>query len=162
MRRQNLNQAQLADASGLTQGAISRLVRLDYGNMSINTCVRVAAGFDCGFVAMLVPFNELPDFMDRVSEKSVGIPSFDEVAAQAESIEKTQKAAKVAVKNLSGPQPVEQAPMYLAHSQALPEMPTQSNLFRPELVQSGDAELLNGFNARHAAVAQGSQEQPAA
>ena len=40
------SQARLAKESNLTQGEISRAEDPDYGNLTINTLVRIASGFD--------------------------------------------------------------------------------------------------------------------
>lgn len=79
MRQQNMNQEKLAQASDLTQGAISRVIRLDNGNVTVNTCVRVAAGLDCAFVPLFVPFDELHMYLDRVSEDRAAVPSFEQL-----------------------------------------------------------------------------------
>jgi transcriptional regulator with XRE-family HTH domain len=58
-KHRSWSQAQLAHESRLTQGVISRAEDPEYGNLSMNTLVRIAAGFDCAFVGRFVPFSEL-------------------------------------------------------------------------------------------------------
>lgn len=58
-KQRSWSQAQLAQESRLTQGVISRAEDPEYGNLSVNTLVRIAAGFDCAFVGRFVPFSEL-------------------------------------------------------------------------------------------------------
>lgn len=58
-KQRSWSQAQLAQESRLTQGVISRAEDPEYGNLSVNTLVRIAAGFDCAFVCRFVPFSEL-------------------------------------------------------------------------------------------------------
>lgn len=73
------SQEELADRSGLTQGVISRAEDPDYGNMTFNTVISIAGGFDVAFIGKFVPFRELDDYLVGLSEKSAGsIPSFAE------------------------------------------------------------------------------------
>ena len=59
LKARGWSQDELASRSMLTQGAISRALNPNYGNLTINTIVRIAAGFDVAFVGMFVPFSEL-------------------------------------------------------------------------------------------------------
>jgi transcriptional regulator with XRE-family HTH domain len=70
MKAQGLTQAQLAERSGLSQGVISRAASPMYGNLSLNTVVRVAAGFDVAFVGRFVPFSEMTRWLDRLGESA--------------------------------------------------------------------------------------------
>jgi hypothetical protein len=54
------------DPRGLHQGAVSRAADLDYGNLTLNTIVRLAAGFDVAFVGEFVPFSRFVDYMNRL------------------------------------------------------------------------------------------------
>ena len=79
MKRRGLTQEKLAKASGLTQGAISRAVDPDYGNLSINTIVRVAAGLDVAFVGRFVPFSHLDEYYRSMGDDEYGnVPTFPE------------------------------------------------------------------------------------
>lgn len=70
-------QTDLAEAAGLTQGAISRAEDPDYGNLTINNLLRIAAGFDVAFVGRFVSFSELGKWYVNLSdEKSLMVPSF--------------------------------------------------------------------------------------
>jgi transcriptional regulator with XRE-family HTH domain len=76
-KQRNWSQAQLAKASNLTQGVISRAEDPDYGNLTINTLVRIGAGFDCAFVGRFVPFSELSRWYTTTSdEKGLEVPAF--------------------------------------------------------------------------------------
>jgi transcriptional regulator with XRE-family HTH domain len=71
------SQADLAKESQLTQGVISRAEDPNYGNLSINTLVRIAAGFDCAFIVRFVPFSELGRWYTQAeSEKALSVASF--------------------------------------------------------------------------------------
>ena len=68
MKQLGLSQKELARRSGLTQGVVSRAADPSYGNLTINTLVRIAAGFDVAFVGRFVPFSDLPPWFDRLYE----------------------------------------------------------------------------------------------
>lgn len=70
-------QQQLAKQAGLTQGVVSRAQDPDYGNLTINTIARVAAGFDVAFVGRFVSFSELVDWFETLSEESGNIEDFE-------------------------------------------------------------------------------------
>jgi transcriptional regulator with XRE-family HTH domain len=77
-RQRGWSQEQLATTANLTQGVISRAEDPDYGNLTINTIRRIAAGFDVAFVVKFVPFSELDKWFLDLSEKSAEVPSFAE------------------------------------------------------------------------------------
>ena len=75
-------QDQLAKQAGLTQGVVSRAQDPDYGNLTINTITRVAAGFDVAFVGRFVSFSELVDWFETLSEESGNIEDFEREYSQ--------------------------------------------------------------------------------
>ncbi len=75
--RRGWNQTQLAKASGLTQGAISRAENPDYGDLSLNTLLRIASGLDCAFEGRFVPFSRLATQFANMSEGAANVPPFD-------------------------------------------------------------------------------------
>ena len=81
-RQRGWSQAQLATESGLTQGVISRAEDPEYGNLTVNTLIRIGAGFDCAYIGRFVPFSELARWYARLnSERELEVPAFsDEVA----------------------------------------------------------------------------------
>ena len=88
-KQRGWSQAQLAQESKLTQGVISRAEDPDYGNLTVNTLVRIGAGFDCAFVGRFVPFSELAKwYVDTSDEKMLEVPSFadDHAPTSADSI----------------------------------------------------------------------------
>lgn len=85
LKKFKLTQAELASRAGVTQGVISRAADPSYGNLTLNTLVRIAAGFDVAFVGRFVAFSELPKWFDRLSEESFTVPSFDEEDAVVET-----------------------------------------------------------------------------
>lgn len=76
MKAHGLSQDKLAEQAGLTQGVISRAANPQYGNLTLNTCFRIAAGFDVAFVGRFVPFSELDRWLDHLHDESWQVPDF--------------------------------------------------------------------------------------
>lgn len=76
MKIQALTQSKLATRAGLTQGVISRAADVNYGDLTLNTLVRIAAGFDCAFIGKFVPFSEFAKDADKKID--VDIPTFEQ------------------------------------------------------------------------------------
>jgi transcriptional regulator with XRE-family HTH domain len=73
------SQADLAEASGITQGVVSRAENQDYGNLTLNSIGRIAGGLDVAFVGKFVPFSQLVKFSLNLSEEEfANIPTFEE------------------------------------------------------------------------------------
>ncbi len=81
LKQLGLTQAELAERARLTQGVVSRAADPSYGNLTINTLVRIAAGFDVAFVGRFVPFSELPKWFDRIYAEPFAVPPFEEEEA---------------------------------------------------------------------------------
>jgi transcriptional regulator with XRE-family HTH domain len=76
-KQREWSQAELAKESKITQGVISRAEDPEYGNLTINTLIRIAAGFDCALVARFVPFSELGRwYVGIAGENDLEVPSF--------------------------------------------------------------------------------------
>jgi transcriptional regulator with XRE-family HTH domain len=82
MKQKNFSQERLAKESGLTQGVISRAANPDYGNLTLNTIIKIAAGLDVAFVGKFVPFSELGNWFTNLSEEAVRVKSFEEEDAE--------------------------------------------------------------------------------
>lgn len=78
MKQKEFSQETLAGFSGLTQGVISRAANPDYGNLTLNTVIRIAAGFDVAFIGQFVPFSKLDKWFINLSEDAMRVPTFDE------------------------------------------------------------------------------------
>jgi transcriptional regulator with XRE-family HTH domain len=77
-KQREWSQAELAKQSSLTQGVISRAEDPEYGNLTVNTLVRVAAGFDCAYIGRFVPFSELGKWYSSLDdEKLLEVSSFE-------------------------------------------------------------------------------------
>ena len=77
-KNRHMSQEELAEKANLTQGVISRAEDSDYGNLTSNTILKIADGFDCAFVGRFVPFSELDEWFVDLSEDKVQVPSFEE------------------------------------------------------------------------------------
>lgn len=76
LKQHQLSQEQLARQAKLTQGVVSRAQNPNYGNLTLNTIIRIAAGFDVAFIGKFVPFSELGKWFVELSEESVQVPTF--------------------------------------------------------------------------------------
>jgi len=91
MKQHGLTQAKLAEQAGLTQGVISRAADLNYGDLTLNTIVRIAAGFDCAFVGKYVSYS---DFLEEIDKKiDVDISSFEDEDKQKNNQKNNQDSA---------------------------------------------------------------------
>jgi transcriptional regulator with XRE-family HTH domain len=77
LKKRRWTQGKLADCANLTQGVVSRAQDPDYGNLTINTINRLAAGFDVAFIGRFVPFTELVDWFENLSEEAGEVRSFE-------------------------------------------------------------------------------------
>lgn len=103
-KQRGWSQAQLANESKLTQGVISRAEDPDYGNLTVNTLVRIAAGFDCAFIGRFVPFSELAKWYTSITdEKTLEVPSFEEDLAFEDPAAKEPEPEEVLVKAAGNP-----------------------------------------------------------
>lgn len=76
-RQRDWSQSELARESKVTQGVISRAEDPNYGNLTVNTLVRIAAGFDCAFVGRFVTFSELGRWYAGLgNERALEVPGF--------------------------------------------------------------------------------------
>ncbi len=78
LKRQGISQETLAERAGLTQGVVSRAANPEYGNLTLNTIIKIAAGFDVAFVGRFVPFTELDRWFSELSDESLAPKSFVE------------------------------------------------------------------------------------
>jgi len=62
------SQEQLAKAAKFTQGVISRAENPDYGNLTFNSVLRIAAGLDVAVIIEFVPFSKLLEVFENRSE----------------------------------------------------------------------------------------------
>jgi transcriptional regulator with XRE-family HTH domain len=78
LKHQHLSQSELAERADLTQGVVSRAANPNYGNLTLNTIIRIAAGFDVAFIGRFVPFSELDRWYRTLSEEECELPTFAE------------------------------------------------------------------------------------
>jgi len=84
LKKAGLSQEELAARAGLTQGVVSRAANPEYGNLTLNTIIRMAAGFDVAFIGKFVPFSELGRWFVNLSEDAISVPSFEDDRGFAE------------------------------------------------------------------------------
>jgi transcriptional regulator with XRE-family HTH domain len=88
MKKEGLSQQELAKQAGLTQGVISRAADIDYGDLTLNTIIKIAAGLDCAFVGRYVPYSEFCKIVaEGPSEAVRKMPNFEEENKQLEAKE---------------------------------------------------------------------------
>lgn len=78
LKDRHWTQGDLAQRSGLKQGAISRASDPDYGNLTINTILKIASGFDVAYVGRFVPFSDLARWYSDLSESALSVSSFSD------------------------------------------------------------------------------------
>jgi transcriptional regulator with XRE-family HTH domain len=77
-KKRGWSQAKLADEAKVTQGVISRAEDPDYGNLTLTTIGRIAAGYDLAVIVKLVPFSELVRYCENTSERDfANLPTFE-------------------------------------------------------------------------------------
>lgn len=79
LKKARWTQGELAERAELTQGAVSRALNPNYGNLTLNTIIHIASGFDVAFIGRFVPFSKLVEEFDEVTEELLySLPSFTE------------------------------------------------------------------------------------
>jgi transcriptional regulator with XRE-family HTH domain len=89
LEQQELTQTELARRADVTQGTVSRAADPSYGNLTLNTLVRLAAGFDVALICAFVPFSRFIKWIDDTAG-DIRIPKFAQ--EYAESGEQHQRA----------------------------------------------------------------------
>ena len=102
LKAYKLTQTALAARARSSQGVVSRAADPSYGNLTINTLVRIAAGFDVAFVGRFVPFSELPKWFDRLYSEPFTVASFDQEDAELAQNPRADVAAIDAIESLPG------------------------------------------------------------
>ena len=74
-------QGTLATEAQTTQTAISRTEDPNYGNLTLNNLLKIAAALDVGLLVKLVPFSRLVKEYEDLSPESLSTPSFMEELA---------------------------------------------------------------------------------
>lgn len=97
MKQRGWSQDDLALHADIKQGVVSRAANPNYGNLTLNTIIRIAAGFDVAFVGRFVPFSELSRWFSGLSEEAQ-VPTFHEENAVFAS----QLEADLAAQNAPG------------------------------------------------------------
>jgi transcriptional regulator with XRE-family HTH domain len=105
-KNRDISQQQLAKASKVTQGVISRAEDSDYGNLTLNTVLRIAAGYDLAFIGKFVRFSEFLKVAENMSEQEFDLPSFlEECEQEAKATVANAPATRYSLTGLSNPSP---------------------------------------------------------
>ena len=78
-------QGRLAAEANTTQTAISRTEDPNYGNLTLNNLLKIAAALDVGLLVKLVPFSRLVEEFDDLSPEVMAAPSFIEELSRLEA-----------------------------------------------------------------------------
>jgi transcriptional regulator with XRE-family HTH domain len=78
MKKRGMSQETLAKQADISQGVISRAANPNYGNLTINTIVKIVGGLDMAYIGLIVPFSELAKWVANLSEEGVQVSTFDE------------------------------------------------------------------------------------
>ena len=89
------NQSDLAERAGLKQGVISRAADPDYGNLTINTILKIASGFDVAYVGRFVPFSDLARWYTNLSERALSVSDFEKDAGFVDKKEVRSESATI-------------------------------------------------------------------
>jgi len=74
----NLTQSDLAKLAHTTQTVIARVEDINYGNLSLNTLLKIAQAYDVGLLVKFVPYSRLvQEFEDR-SNDALDVPEFQQ------------------------------------------------------------------------------------
>jgi transcriptional regulator with XRE-family HTH domain len=71
-------QSYVAEKTNTKQPRFSLMEKLGYGNFSLNTLKKLASLFDVGLIVSFVPFGEMIDFVEGMSERRLNAIGFAE------------------------------------------------------------------------------------
>lgn len=100
--RGDLSQGEFGERVGMRQNAISRLESDEYGNLNVNTLIRLASGCDMGLLVRFVPFSKLVREVDDYSLEAIVPENFENdleelEAWKDEQPDKAQDSTKVLI-----------------------------------------------------------------
>lgn len=141
LKKQQLSQKELAKLSGLTQGAISRALNPNYGNLTLNTIIRIAAGLDVAFVGAFVPFSRLIENHESLSEELSGaVETFEEEDMRNDGQDGAETPARIYAQETQ----VDALMHLVANGQNQGTMPRQPELnFSQPLAMAARGESIN-------------------
>jgi transcriptional regulator with XRE-family HTH domain len=76
------SQTELGERAGMLRNAVSRLESIGYGNLSVNTLIRLAHAFDFGLLIKFVPFSRLVREFEDLSQSGLLVSSFEDDYSQ--------------------------------------------------------------------------------
>src|SRR5258708_709548 len=101
-KKRGWSQAKLAEEAKVTQGVISRAEDPDYGNLTLSTIGRIAAGYDLAAVVKFVPFGELVRYSEQTSEREfAALPTFEEENAPNQAAPEDLSLSKIGTPSIA-------------------------------------------------------------
>lgn len=100
--QRKLTQAELAKQAKTTQTVISRLEDPNYGNLTLNSLLKIATGLDVALLVKFVSFTKLLSEFQDLSLKALSVKSFTEELAMLKSWASVAKNAKSQVRRSEG------------------------------------------------------------
>src|SRR5271157_2061776 len=91
-------QSYVAEKTGTKQPRITLMEKPGYGNFSLNTLKKLATLFDVGLIVSFVPWSEMIDFTEAISNKRLSIPAF---CREYERLERRYNRAKTDVPDIA-------------------------------------------------------------
>jgi transcriptional regulator with XRE-family HTH domain len=135
-KKRGWSQAQLAEEARVTQGVISRAEDPDYGNLTLTTIGRIAAGYDLAVIIKFVPFSELLRQSGNLSEQdAANLPTFEQENASPRPEEGLRESHHGILAGPIPPEAVEEPQMQMQRSRdaACQAMPLERHPPRREL-----------------------------
>jgi transcriptional regulator with XRE-family HTH domain len=77
-------QGYVAERTRTKQPRFSLMEKPGYGNFSLNTLKKLASLFDVGLIVSFVPWSEMIDFTEAISNKRLAVPGFCDEYARLE------------------------------------------------------------------------------
>ena len=71
-------QFELQQRSGCFCAVIARVEDINYGNLSLNTLLKIASAFDIGLLVKFVPYSRLVREFEDTSIAAVNVPAFSD------------------------------------------------------------------------------------
>ena len=93
MQQRKWTQSQLAKHANLSQGVVSRAANPDYGDLTLNTIIRIAEGFDVAFIGKFVPFSGFIKELSNASGMSLHVQSFPNDTMQPAATQELETVA---------------------------------------------------------------------
>lgn len=144
--QRELTQTQLAEQAKTTQTVISRLEDPNYGNLTLNSLLKIASALDIGLLVKFVPFSRLLLEFQDLSPKALSVKSF------AEELAMLKEWAGRAKRTISSPiiddSVIKPAAIYAVTSAEVEQWSKiQAQLLKPQLSYQSHTDKVTAFNS---------------